>query len=582
MQTTHDHADVSIRGYNKAFSPRLLVLVDGRQVYADYYGFTPFSTMPIELDAIRQIEMVRGPNSALFGFNAVGGVINIVTFDPLDESVKAASASGGTQGQMQGSAVSTFRTGERSALRVVAGRRSNDEFSTPQKPYDVGTRRGNDRTVVNVAAGLRPSRGLRLNFEGTYSEAAQPELTPIYTTNYGEYRTSSIKGQVAADTSRGLVQATVYSNSIVTDSSSDTQPLVLRLDNRVDVAQIQDLFKVGTDHTLRVSAEYRNNTMATAPIGGADVFYDIYAIGGMWEWRMSPSVTLTTALRRDRLSLGRTGSVPPGYGLSNDDWDRTLTQTSFNAGIVWEAGDLDTLRFTVARGGQLPNLLELGGLIYPNAFGYWGGVPDLEPTTVDNFEADWDRGLPSIGTHLTVELFHGHTDDIESLVGGVRYQAGLISTPANVGDSETTGLTVAIRGERGNGWRWGLSDTWQQIDDALSPGLALLTTLTDFERTTPRLVIDGNVGWSRGPWEIDAYLRYQSDVDGIEVLDPELLGGVLVPIDRHVSVDARMAYRLNDRMTLALSGQNLTSATQRQTSGPDVERTVMGTFTVRF
>src|SRR5690606_296934 len=49
MQTTNDHADVSIRGYNEAFSSRLLVLVNGRQVYADYYGFTPWSTIPVEV-----------------------------------------------------------------------------------------------------------------------------------------------------------------------------------------------------------------------------------------------------------------------------------------------------------------------------------------------------------------------------------------------------------------------------------------------------------------------------------------------------------------------------------------------------
>ena len=58
LQQTNDHADVSVRGYNQAFAPRLLVLVDGRQVYADYYGFTGWSTIPVELEAIRQIEEI--------------------------------------------------------------------------------------------------------------------------------------------------------------------------------------------------------------------------------------------------------------------------------------------------------------------------------------------------------------------------------------------------------------------------------------------------------------------------------------------------------------------------------------------
>ena len=77
QQWTNNQADIGLRGYDQPFSQRVLVLIDGRQVYADYYGLTPWSALPIELGAIRQIEIVKGPASALFGFNAVGGVINI-------------------------------------------------------------------------------------------------------------------------------------------------------------------------------------------------------------------------------------------------------------------------------------------------------------------------------------------------------------------------------------------------------------------------------------------------------------------------------------------------------------------------
>jgi iron complex outermembrane receptor protein len=50
---SNDSVDVSVRGYDQAFSPRLLVLIDGRQVYADYFGFTPWSALPVELSEIR-------------------------------------------------------------------------------------------------------------------------------------------------------------------------------------------------------------------------------------------------------------------------------------------------------------------------------------------------------------------------------------------------------------------------------------------------------------------------------------------------------------------------------------------------
>jgi len=56
----------------------------------------------------------------------------------------------------------------------------------------------------------------------------------------------------------------------------------------------------------------------------------------------------------------------------------------------------------------------------------------------------------------------------------------------------------------------------------------------------------------------------------------------LALINDYVSVDARIAYQLTDRITLGLSGENITQATQRQTSGPNVERRVIGTITVKF
>ena len=77
-------ADVGVRGYNQPMSPRLLVLVNGRQVYLDHYGYTAWSTIPVQLSEIRQIEVVKGPNAALFGFKSNTGGGNAGT-NPADE-----------------------------------------------------------------------------------------------------------------------------------------------------------------------------------------------------------------------------------------------------------------------------------------------------------------------------------------------------------------------------------------------------------------------------------------------------------------------------------------------------------------
>jgi iron complex outermembrane receptor protein len=583
LWTSNDHSDVSVRGYNQAFAPRLLVLVNGRQVYADYYGFTPWSTVPVELSAIRQIEVVKGPNSALFGFNAVGGVINIITYDAINDDVNAVSLSGGTQGLMQGSAVSTFKIGESAGIRLSAGHRTGDDFDTALAPAESGARRGNERNSINLDFSVDVGDNVRIGLDASYSDARQAEFSPLYSMSYGDYETNSIKSHIAADTRLGLLQATVYSNRIKTDTySGDDTNVFLSFDNRVTVAKLESVSRVANHHTVRLSAEHRDNSMATTPVGGARVHYDVAAIGGMWEWQIDTAVTLTSAVRLDRWSLGRSGSTPPGYLLTNDDWDRSETEPSFNAGIVWQASDADTWRLLVGRGVQLPNLLNLGGLVLQFApFAFAGGVPDLEPTVVDNLELSWVRKLSSIPAQLRISAFYGRTHDIAAFAGGSQPADGLFSIPANIGDSSTSGIEVSLNGTLHDAWRWGLSYQHQAVDDDFDPGLFVAVTFTDFENTTPRHTAKANLGWQQGPWQADVYGRYQSANTGIAG-DPILFIGSLVSVPAYFAMDGRVSYTINDRWSFALSGQNLTEPEQRQTSAPAVERTVFATLSLDF
>jgi iron complex outermembrane receptor protein len=584
MQTSNDHAEINVRGFNQAFSPRLLVLVDGRQVYADYYGFTPWSTVPVELQAIRQIEIVKGPNSALFGFNAVGGVVNIVTYEPSVESVGVVALSGGSQGLKQVSAVSTWKPVESVGIRLSAGHREGDDFSTPLEPISEGLRRGNQRSSANVDLQWDPSDKLRMGIEATYSNAEQVEFSPVYTMDYGEYETQSVRAYAATDTRIGLLRASVYNNRITADVSNNSPPeLWLGFDNRVTVAQLESISKIATAHTLRLSAEYRHNTMGTTPIPGGDVFYDVAALGGMWEWRIDPSLTLTTALRFDRWWLGRSGSLPAGYTLNNEDWNRTQTKPSFNTALVWQASDVDTLRLLVGRGVQLPNLLNLGALLFPvPPFGFVTGLPDLEPTIVENYEFSWDRQLPTLDAELRVNLFHGYSRNVVAISGGSRPSEGLFSIPINIGDSRTNGIEVSLEGTFRKEWRWGVSYKGQEIDDDFIPGVPVEIAVTDFENTTPRHVLKANLGWASGPWEVDGYLRYHSRSHGLLAGPTGPGSALLTRIPSYAAVDGRLAYALNERMTLALSGHDLTRSQQRQTAAPNVERTVFATVSMDF
>jgi iron complex outermembrane recepter protein len=70
---------ISARGFNSRFADKLLVMVDGRTVYTPVIGGVFWDVLDMPLEDIERIEVIRGPGGAVWGSNAVNGVINIIT-----------------------------------------------------------------------------------------------------------------------------------------------------------------------------------------------------------------------------------------------------------------------------------------------------------------------------------------------------------------------------------------------------------------------------------------------------------------------------------------------------------------------
>lgn len=88
-------------GLGDAFSRRLQVLVDGRSIYSPHYGTVYWSDLPLAIDDIERIEVIRGPNAAIHGANAFAAVINIITKTAAQVPGTLVSAQAGEE-QMRG------------------------------------------------------------------------------------------------------------------------------------------------------------------------------------------------------------------------------------------------------------------------------------------------------------------------------------------------------------------------------------------------------------------------------------------------------------------------------------------------
>ena len=88
---------VSIRGFNSRFANKLLVLMDGRSVYSPLFSGLFWEAEDTLLEDVDRIEVIRGPGAAMWGANAVNGVINIITKKPRDTQGGLLTATAGNQ-----------------------------------------------------------------------------------------------------------------------------------------------------------------------------------------------------------------------------------------------------------------------------------------------------------------------------------------------------------------------------------------------------------------------------------------------------------------------------------------------------
>ncbi len=156
---------VSARGFGGQFSNKLLVLIDGRTIYTPLFSGVFWDRQYPILDNIERIEVVRGPGGALWGSNAVNGVINIITKNSADTQGEFARAGTGTD-ERYGATVrhgGSFGNGNTYRLTV-------NSFDRPERHSDISSDGGDDWTYQHVAlrSDLTPSTSDDVKIHGEF------------------------------------------------------------------------------------------------------------------------------------------------------------------------------------------------------------------------------------------------------------------------------------------------------------------------------------------------------------------------------------------------------------------------------
>jgi outer membrane receptor for ferrienterochelin and colicins len=121
--------NIGTRGFNRAISRRVAVLLDGRDLALPFFGYQGWPAFSFPLDDLSSVELVRGPSAALYGPNASGGVINLTSKDPKFSPGGMVRAAFGQSNTVNLETRWAGKLGNEWYARVVGGFRRSDGFA---------------------------------------------------------------------------------------------------------------------------------------------------------------------------------------------------------------------------------------------------------------------------------------------------------------------------------------------------------------------------------------------------------------------------------------------------------------------
>jgi iron complex outermembrane receptor protein len=582
-------ADVSIRGFNQRVSNKLLVLVDGRSVYEDFLGFTLFEEIPIELDEIDHIEIIRGPASALYGANAFVGLINIITRRPGSGPLAKAQGGVGSGAAAQGSYVASQRLG-RFSYRASVGYTQSDkwsvDFSSDRSDYTPQVTNPNLSLQSARANGVL-SVAIAKNVEASLSAGVNRLYTEIYP--LGTLRNYTLDGlhlYNQGDLVAGPFKIRVFWNHLQANAGPQYWPLGTPLlstevvSNVLDAdAQLDQVFHLGGEHRLNVGVGYRLKTAQWSYLNTNPVENHFNAFA-QEEYRPIQMLSISGSLRVDRHPLLDNGQ--PGFAVSP------------RGAVVVTPIEGHAIHFSVGTAFREPTLVESYTRLEspvpgaPAVAALTVGNPQLKPESIFAIELGYRAEFSIL--QLDVALYRNQVKDLIVLSGlqplDVNNDYDPVTHEYLVGRSSFQNdppVYTALGGELGVKLapvdRLSIRGAFavERID---ATGIDRANCGPCNEEPAVKLAVGGSY---RSPLHVDLNLdaSWVSSTTWIE-RDPDATGNIIFasyPLGDYAVINARAGYRFfDDHLDVALVGTNLAAAHQEHPFGNLVETRVMATL----
>jgi outer membrane cobalamin receptor len=400
-------ATVNLRG---STYQQVLVLLDGKRLNSPIAGGFDMSELPVPLEAIDRIEIVRGPSSALYGADAVGGVVNFITKKP---AVPLTSLSGAIGAH-----------GYTSASLYNSGREGNTYYTlSAAKERSHGYRANSDLDQINA--------GIKLGYDldpATSIEASSDYLTK----DIGVPGSLQFPSPLARQQARATVSGLLYKQRVTKalDFSARAYQNQERLGFQDPIfstnsrhrfvssgVETQVNWLMNSFNLLTMGAEGREDRVTSTDAG-------------------THTASLTSEYIQDEMSLGDSAILVlsgrnDSHSVYGNKWSRRVSGRYLAA----ESGTI--LRASAGESFRAPTFIDL---YFTDAFGNTGN-PDLRPETAEEYEGGIEQPFGS-GSMIKGTVFKRRVKDL------IVMQTDPVTfpvSPGNIGRARITGVEAETK-----------------------------------------------------------------------------------------------------------------------------------------
>jgi iron complex outermembrane receptor protein len=440
---------IGVRGFGRPtdYNNRMLLLLDGYPVNDAFYGAAPAGLdLGVDLRTLDRIEIVRGPGSALYGSNAMLGVINLVTRDAAHGAHAIARAGVGSLRHYAGAAEAAD-SWDAADLWVSVGRERSggeDLYFSELDDFSKGMD-GEEATYARARLAWKD-----LTIRGRVSRRWKTIPTGPWGISLDDPRARTLDAWSDAglawtpelDATRQLeIQASLnryrYEGYYPDDEGGLSDD-----ENDVRTGRLagQLLWDLRAEDRLMLAGEWRHHGRAfyRAADGTADYFkgdfpYDEWSLVAQDEHHVTPGLVVTGGVRYDHSGLG--------FG-----------RPTFRGAAVWTPSVANTVKVLYGEAFRTPNVYERH---YEDTFGPFLANASIQPELARTLELVWERRLGG-PLWVTGAVFD---TQIQGLIDTVEEEDGTTFF-TNRDRMNATGMEAELQGRWGEGRLLRLSYGW--------------------------------------------------------------------------------------------------------------------------